>query len=844
MTTPTIRRKKLGVWFLFCLITGGLLIVYVVLNLLAGRGEILMPLDDVYIHFQYGRQMALGQPYIYNPGHPPTSGATSFIYPYVLAIGYSLGFHDLNLGLWAMTIDSLALLLSIWTIYVLCQEWGGSERLSVGMAVLFGLNGAVWWHVFSGMETALMMLFSLLTLHQFVRKNRFEFIISATLLALTRPEGGLLAGIAIVSAFLSWRQSETAYKNIKRWLWFSLPLLAVAVQPFINLALTGSLSASGNQSKSLFGLIPRDWSLILGRILDNFFVMWREFVTGYHVERDLWFLPLPLTILAFMGLILLLKQQDKRWIGLLILGWFILLSGAISTLDTAFWHFKRYQMPVFALMFPLAGYAVIQLIEWFKSVQLFRWLELAVGGVTLMWTGLISLTFAQLYSVNVHYVVQQPLQMARWLSENTTENAVVAVHDVGMMRYMGNRTTLDMVGLTTPHASVSWRNGPGAVAEFLMLEQPDYIASYGVGHGYGLGQLAETRLYDNLQAEFPVELEAKSNVALAGDYQAIYQPNWEEIYEHLEVGDANFFVSEARMSKSQIIDVVDVANLHSEDSHHYQWQSTNYSGYPSEVWEFDTDCHPEFDCMTVDGARRINQKESFQLSGLDSEQDVILLSRLHVQFAGTIDIYVDDIFIATRLIPSIPGTWMSIPTLIPAEHVDETITVTIILSVGEGYYIPARHEAIQEKSPSSPDYGLAGEPIIASYQDGAFDLRRSFYSITNGSLYIEQWWLVNYQPEGDYRFFVHVYDDLNQPPVAQLDEYLHGLPANWLPGSLSFSERIDVTELSSGTYSLAIGFYQPQTGERLLPTTDEADVIILPDGRLILGEVEVESEAE
>lgn len=64
----------------------------------AGGGEMLMPLDDVYIHFQYARQLALGQPYVYNAGEPPTSGATSFLYPYVLAAGYALGFQGRGRG--------------------------------------------------------------------------------------------------------------------------------------------------------------------------------------------------------------------------------------------------------------------------------------------------------------------------------------------------------------------------------------------------------------------------------------------------------------------------------------------------------------------------------------------------------------------------------------------------------------------------------------------------------------------------------------------------------------------------------------------------------------------------
>ena len=85
------------------------LLVYATMSANIGGGQVVMPLDDAYIHFQYAHQIAVGQPYVYNPGLPPTSGATSFLYPYLLALGDLLGFRGLNLGLWAMGIGAAAL---------------------------------------------------------------------------------------------------------------------------------------------------------------------------------------------------------------------------------------------------------------------------------------------------------------------------------------------------------------------------------------------------------------------------------------------------------------------------------------------------------------------------------------------------------------------------------------------------------------------------------------------------------------------------------------------------------------------------------------------------------------
>src|SRR5687768_1012599 len=54
-------------------------------------GKLAPPLDDTFIHFQYARQLTAGHPFEYNTGDPPSSGASSFIYPFLLAPAYLLG---------------------------------------------------------------------------------------------------------------------------------------------------------------------------------------------------------------------------------------------------------------------------------------------------------------------------------------------------------------------------------------------------------------------------------------------------------------------------------------------------------------------------------------------------------------------------------------------------------------------------------------------------------------------------------------------------------------------------------------------------------------------------------
>lgn len=189
---PPARYAALLAWALLCSLVGLLAILYVS----AGGGEGLLPLDDAYIHLQYGRQAALGQFNVYNPGQPPTSGATSFLYPLLLALGYLAGFHDLSLGLWAMLIGAVGLLASAWAVRRLALWWGTPVWVQIIAAVLFLLLGATSWHAFSGMETSLVMALTLWTLWAYADKHVAYFALFGGLLALIRPETGLLAAAA------------------------------------------------------------------------------------------------------------------------------------------------------------------------------------------------------------------------------------------------------------------------------------------------------------------------------------------------------------------------------------------------------------------------------------------------------------------------------------------------------------------------------------------------------------------------------------------------------------------------------------------------------------------------
>ncbi len=814
----------------FGLVTGGVLLTYLVINWQAGNGHLLMPLDDVYIHFQYARQMALGEPYVYNSGGDPTSGATSFLYPFVLAAGYLVGFRELWPGLWAMLVGAAALFVSLWAVYLLVRDFDAPRWLALLSVLSFGLTGSVAWHFMSGMETGLMMAFTLLTLLFFVRKQLPGFVIAATLLALTRPEGSAMAVMAAALMLLRlWSDVHHTDKQTTtvpgRWrlLWLLVPVLALGLQPLVNNLVSGSAVATGNQAKSILGMLPPDASLILARILENFLRMWRELLTD-SAPTEGWYLPVFTGVSAIAGALSLLFKKNWRLVGLLVISWLLTVTGAVSTLDTAFWHFKRYQMPLMALFFPLAAWGVtfgLRRVDWLRyPVYVFD------GLIVPVWVGLLFVQFAGYQATNVNYVYQQPYLMSQWLQANTPDDALIAVHDVGLMRYAGERDTLDIVGLTTSGAAAAWRNGPGSVAEFLMQQQPDYIASYGAGHGYGLYLLEETALYGEPLAVFEVQgWQRWKNVSLAADRQGIYQPDWSRIHD--EVTQSVY-----QPPNTEPLLRVDVAHLASESAAGYTWNSQTVPGFITEVQQFGADI----------GAYRVlsTGRESFELSTDDINGDALLVTRVHARSAGTLTIYADETRLAERWIPAIPGAWFDVPTRIPANNLsDNTVAIRIEATVTDGLYMPALHEVYSLHETNRYTSAASLTETIATFQDGAFGLLLSDVTLDNERLSVSLSTVTpDGQAAGDYRFFLHLYDDINAPPVAQTDTYFGGqLPGNWLAGTLSDTFMLDVSGLDAGTYQLAAGFYGTAAPhERLIPAGDNNS----SNGRIWLQEVEIE----
>ena len=72
----------------------------------------------MFIHFDYARATARGYPFQWSEGNGFSSGNTSLTYPFVLAVGYLVGFGERSPGLmlWAAMVAACSTLGFFWAL--------------------------------------------------------------------------------------------------------------------------------------------------------------------------------------------------------------------------------------------------------------------------------------------------------------------------------------------------------------------------------------------------------------------------------------------------------------------------------------------------------------------------------------------------------------------------------------------------------------------------------------------------------------------------------------------------------------------------------------------------------
>ncbi|MEO8876128.1 MAG: hypothetical protein ABI461_11115 [Polyangiaceae bacterium] len=579
-------------------------------------GEWSAPLDDVFIHFDYARSIAQGHPFEWTVGNGYSSGNTSILYPFVLAIGYLAGFQGQTLMLWAGVIAAtcvfgvLLACRSVFFLGVIGGDWG---RLGAYLLppLFLGL-GALNWSLWSGMEVAFFLglwAIGLACANELdhappskTASRAWLFGAAGFILVLTRPEAVTTVGVfALASSFTIMKRDGFAAASFV-FLRCVMPAAAlVVVQALVNRALTGEYSASGAIVKLAVNspfLTPDE--KLADYIFNLKYSIQRN--TEYHFS-DVPVFGMLMPALAFGAL----ATRETRRAGLIlwgqIAGWLLLtaLNGQVR------WQNERYTMPAVAWLLIAAAIGAVALAK--KSGRPNIVLTLALGALALQavgvatrppntnpeiryaWTAVILggsaiACILQVWPLRViavavalflaHQHQEKNERGQRWFfgraARNIRDQHIVAgrwlahykpkrilVGDAGALVYASDAPGLDIIGLGGYHQLPFARAGVHGLPATLELiermpdkERPDVLAIFPTWWG-----VLPTWFSSGVLARFPAE----GNVICGGYEDVLYRADW----HLLGTGEAPREIPEGE----SVRDSVDIADLVSEKEHSY-----------------------------------------------------------------------------------------------------------------------------------------------------------------------------------------------------------------------------------------------------------------------------------
>ncbi|WP_435157076.1 hypothetical protein [Amycolatopsis sacchari] len=632
-------------------------LVFVGSDLAFNEGKLLAPLDDVYIHLQYGRQIGLGEFFRFNTGDPVSAGASSFLYALVLGLAWTIGAHGSAFLAFAMGFNMLCFSLGAALTHLLGTRLV-ARPVGLWSGLLVACSGPLLWGTTSGMEVGVVLLLvvaSTLVLVHELPGGRFRlFPVVATLLALVRPEGLIFAGVLVLASWVVlWRQWRTTGtgRTWARWLWTLLPALAGLGQLLFYRIATGTASANGIQAKSLLHDRP---VFYLSDFLDRAVANLRGVLGAFlgFTNGDFAF---PGTLLlAFGGLVyLVLIRRAWRPVFVALAAGLVLVLVSVSTLNTALVHNMRYQQPFLPilLLFAVSGaYGMSRVV----SPRLRR--PVLHGGlaVALVFTLVAVPTWAIRFGRDTATIRDTDVSVAEWVAGNVPPGASVAVKDVGAVAYFGEHHVVDLIGLGTNGLAAAANNGIGSLYEALRrlppAQRPDYFATYDTVPGPSIAQLRQVGI---LEAEPLQTFEVQTPPDLAGNLivpfkeLGVYRADWRLAGS----GDAQPVPGQPR-------DYVNVGDLVSEGEHAYRPEMAQVNMQPVSIVSRAGD--------VVDSGRTILGGESFTARNLTPGRPLTITARTAMdKVVPDMEVLVDGRPAGTWVRQPAAGAWATYTYTIP-----------------------------------------------------------------------------------------------------------------------------------------------------------------------------------
>ncbi|WP_437735094.1 hypothetical protein [Sorangium sp. So ce1335] len=574
------------------LVASGALGALCIRAVLAQAGNPAVPLDDAFIHMQYARRLAEGGFFSFVAGEGYSTGATSFLWPVLLAPFHALGLRDLSLihAVWALGLVFHA---------ALAVETARLARPLAGPAAAAGAGAmcagfaAFAWFAWSGMETVAFAW--ILTRTARLAATLCEpappepagdsaapaqptpaavaraLAVAGFAAPLFRPEGALASLLAALALATSaprpappaaadpsrppLRARAAASRLLAGRLLAVVPLLGPFVVPALNQLLAGHATSSTTAVKWLIGNPSYDGPTLRAAILDNLRLLVTDVLDGGQWTAV--FLPEGSAAVIALGAVALFvaAHRRRRPVHAAVVVALALGAALPCTYLSFLWNRVRYVWPFAPAWIVMAACLARELGD------AARRLRRPIHHVTPLLAG----AFAGALAARLPWAIddlansaraidRQQVRLGRWAAQHLPEDARIGVNDTGALAYVSGRKTFDVVGLTTEGEARYWVAGAGSRFEHYEKLPPERRPTHFI-------------VYPHWMACPPVlgrELTAatvEDQAILGGTTMVAYEARWDLL------GSGALPVR--AVPGERILDELDVSDLESEAAHAY-----------------------------------------------------------------------------------------------------------------------------------------------------------------------------------------------------------------------------------------------------------------------------------
>ena len=402
-----------------------------------GADSLAIAQPDSLLYMQAARRIVEGHPFSFSAGTAVSTGTTSVLYPFVLAVPYALGATGMALSTVGFWLNAFFYLVFLFGWFVAFRRWlpaGLPQTLGVLLLALFGQTA---YAALAQSDIGLWLALSALIVAA-LATDRLKTAIALLVVApWVRPEGMVFAfALFLVCLGLKSRRAFAAL----------LPLLSAAAVFGFNWYLTGEAQFSSVANKGHFATRPFAGA-VLATSCDLFAIL-RGLVFGAGVSspRQFYMVPIAGAVLFWLG-VFVHDWREKRGVALVVA--VIAACGGILIVASSGWqntNVDRY----LAWIMPFIAFFTAEGIAFAVTKIADARLRFVAAAIPVLFSAGCAVAFAALF----HLASRQSDQLVKFSRE--LDGVLPQKTSVGLTGYsglaycLGDRRVASLNGIYSP----------------------------------------------------------------------------------------------------------------------------------------------------------------------------------------------------------------------------------------------------------------------------------------------------------------------------------------------------------------------------------------------------------